>query len=140
MLSFGIQQMHVILMPYLNSCVYLRFDCIAAISLDLFFQKPKPIVHLLLRRAVHDDRVQADPYKGQRQGSEVRSDDHLDLLKSRQQVAEYFGKSLVFKYRCICLDTVALFHVKMSMLTLLTLRANNLFQELLPLQHAMHLQ
>lgn len=64
---------------------------------------------------------------------------HLDLFKSPQQVAEYFGESLVFKYRCICLDTVALLHVKMSILTLLTLRANNLFQELLSLQHVMHL-
>lgn len=66
--------------------------------------------------------------------------DHLDLFKSLQQVAEYFSESLVFKYRCICLDIVALFHVKMSVLTLLSLRAKFLFQELLTLQHAMHLQ
>lgn len=64
--------------------------------------------------------------------------DHLDLFKTCNRLLNILV-NLVFKYRCTCLDTFALFHVKISELTLLTLRAKFLFQELLTLQHALHL-
>lgn len=63
--------------------------------------------------------------------------DHLDLFKTCNRLLNILANLLFLSIDAFVQIMLLCF---MSMLTLLTLRANNLFQELLTLQHAMHLQ